>query len=112
MNSFVHRIAIISGIWLVGILWCLLLPLISFSIGELKPRLIFADENALLVINEGFPAMESELMDLDWISPVTQDYKNNKTCNWYYNTQISDLTTKNNSLFIIGCFECRIIYGE
>jgi hypothetical protein len=39
-------------VYLVGILWLLLFPLVSISSGELKPRSLYIDEHALL-INSG-----------------------------------------------------------
>ena len=36
------------GLFLLSVLWCALFPLISITTGELKPRGLYVDENALL----------------------------------------------------------------
>jgi hypothetical protein len=47
------------SLYLASILWCFLFPLVSITTGELKPRGLYLDENALLV-SRGLSGLFSE----------------------------------------------------
>jgi hypothetical protein len=60
MKIEVNPVRVTLLCFFLSIIWYLLFPLVSITTGELKPRGIYVDENALLVNNHGESMMSQK----------------------------------------------------